>query len=271
MKQRIITALIVAPLGVALFLFTPPIVFAIIIGALCLVALWEWSRLSGMRSRPLRAMLVAFCGAIMVWLWLSRGSPFWLTTIGIGVAWWFVAVVWLKNYSFAAAPRPKNTAIKLVAGICAVIPAWVAVTDLRVHQTEYHMWALYSVILIWGADTFAYFAGKRFGRHKLAPNISPGKTIEGVYGALLGSAIVAAIGGYWLGVRGMLLVGLIVVALLSVLFSVVGDLFESVIKRQANVKDSGAMFPGHGGVFDRLDGAFAGIPIFVFGKFLLGL
>lgn len=271
MKQRIITALIVAPLGVLLFLFAPPMVFSAIIGVLCLIALWEWSRLSGMRSRPIRAVLIALCGALMVLLWFSYGSPFWLTTIGVGVAWWFVAVAWLRNYTFAAAPKPENTLIKLVAGICAVIPAWVAVTDLRLHQTEYHMWALYSIVLIWGADTFAYFSGKRFGRHKLAPNISPGKTIEGVYGALICSGVVAAIGGYWLGVRGGLLFALVCVALMSVLFSVVGDLFESVIKRQANVKDSGAMFPGHGGVFDRLDGAFAGIPIFVLGKFLLGL
>jgi phosphatidate cytidylyltransferase len=271
MKQRVITALIVTPFAIAMFLFVPTLPFAMIIGALCLVALWEWSRLSGMRSRPLRAVLVALCGALMVWLWLSRGSMFWLSTIGVGVAWWFVAVAWLKNYSFAASPKPENTAIKLVAGILAVIPAWTALMDLHAHQTGVHSWALYSLVLIWGADTFAYLAGKRFGRHKLAPNISPGKTIEGVYGALVGSAIVAALGGYWLGVRDVSLIGLIVVALLSVLFSVVGDLFESVIKRQANVKDSGAMFPGHGGVFDRLDGAFAGIPIFVFGKFLLGL
>lgn len=271
MKQRIITALIVAPLGVLLFLFASTMIFSAVIGVLCLIALWEWSRMSGMRSRPVRAVLIALCGALMVWLWFSQGSPFWLTTIGVGVAWWIVAVAWLKNYTFAAAQKPENTAIKLVAGICAVIPAWVAVTDLRLHQTEYHMWALYSIVLIWGADTFAYFSGKRFGRHKLAPNISPGKTIEGVYGALVCTAVVATIGGYWLGVRGGLLVALVAVALMSVLFSVVGDLFESVIKRQANVKDSGAMFPGHGGVFDRLDGAFAGIPIFVLGKFLLGL
>ncbi len=271
MKQRVITALIVTPFAIAMILLTPTLAFATIIGVLCLIALWEWSRLSGMRSRPLRAVLIALCGALMIWLWLSRGSPFWLATIGVGVAWWFVALLWLKNYAFAASPTQENTIIKLIAGVLAVVPAWVALMDLHVHQTQWHTWALYALMLIWGADTFAYLAGKRWGRKKLAPHISPGKTIAGVYGALVGSSVVAAIGGYALGVRGMQLVALIVVGLISVLFSIAGDLFESVIKRHANVKDSGALFPGHGGVFDRLDGAFAGIPIFVFGKFLLGL
>ena len=108
MKQRIITALIVAPLGVLLFLLASPLVFSAVIGVLCLIALWEWSRLSGMRSRPLRGALVVLCGALMLWLWNSQGSPFWLTTIGVGVAWWFIAVAWLKNYTFAAAPKPEE-------------------------------------------------------------------------------------------------------------------------------------------------------------------
>ena len=179
--------------------------------------------------------------------------------------------LWLKNYSFAAAPTRENTAIKLVAGLVTVYPAWVALMQMHIQQPQYHTWALYSLLLIWGADTFAYISGRRWGKRKLAPNISPGKTTAGVWGALVGSAIVAAAGGWLLDVRGIQLVALVVLALISVLFSVVGDLFESVIKRHANVKDSGAMFPGHGGVFDRLDGVFAALPIFALGKSLLGL
>ncbi|MEP6484499.1 MAG: phosphatidate cytidylyltransferase [Rudaea sp.] len=271
MKQRIITALLITPFAIALILFTPTVALGAIIAALCLIALWEWTRLSGMRSRPLRAVLVALALALMITLWIDRGSMFWWATIGVGVVWWFFALFWLKHYSFAAALTRANVSIKLLAGFLAIIPAWVALMSIHLTQPDIHTWALYSLLLIWGADTFAYIAGKRWGRKKLAPNISPGKTIAGVYGALVGSAIVAAVGGWLLNVRGMLLIALIVVALVSVLFSVVGDLFESVIKRHANVKDSGALFPGHGGVFDRLDGVFAALPIFALGKYLLGL
>ncbi len=271
MRQRVITALLITPFAIALILLTPTVALAVIIAFLCFVASWEWTRLAGMRSRPLRAVLMVFCGLLMIALWMTRGSWFWWATIVVGAIWWFIAALWLKNYSFAAAPTRENTAIKLVAGLVAVYPAWVALMQIHIQQPQYHTWALYSLLLIWGADTFAYISGRRWGTRKLAPNISPGKTTAGVWGALVGSAIVAAVGGWWLDVRGIQLIALVVLALISVLFSVVGDLFESVIKRHANVKDSGAMFPGHGGVFDRLDGVFAALPIFALGKSLLGL
>jgi phosphatidate cytidylyltransferase len=270
-RQRVITALLITPCAIALILLTPTVALATIIAGLCLVASWEWTRLSGMRSRPLRAVLMVFCALLMIVLWLTKGSLFWWGTIAVGAAWWFIAALWLKNYSFAAAPTRENTAIKLVAGLVTVYPAWVALMQMHDQQRDYHTWALYSLLLIWGADTFAYVSGRRWGKRKLAPNISPGKTTAGVWGALIGSAIVAGVGGWLLNVRGIQLVAIVVLALISVLFSVVGDLFESVIKRHANVKDSGAMFPGHGGVFDRLDGVFAALPIFALGKSLLGL
>lgn len=271
MKQRVITALLITPFAIALILLTPTPWFAAIISILCYIAFWEWTRLAGMRSRPWRAALVAICAAVLYALWCYRGSLFWWSTVGAGVVWWFVALLWLKNYSFAASPTRENTALKIVAGFLAVIPAWVALMSIHLTQPQIHGWALYSLIIIWGADTFAYIAGRRWGKRKLAPQISPGKTTAGVWGALAGSTVIAAIGGYWLGVTGGLLLALIVVALVSVVFSVVGDLFESLIKRHANVKDSGALFPGHGGVADRLDGVFAALPIFALGKYLLGL
>jgi len=144
---------------------------------------------------------------------------------------------------------------------------------MRIHAAPVHgnWWALYALLLGWSADTFAYLAGMRWGRRKLAPAISPGKTWAGVYGGLAATAVVAAIGGCLLGVRNLDLFALVVLATLCVCFSVVGDLFESLIKRHAGVKDSGALFPGHGGVFDRLDGLFALLPLFALGKLLLGL
>ncbi len=127
------------------------------------------------------------------------------------------------------------------------------------------------MMLVSVADTAAYFTGRRFGKVKLCPQISPNKTIAGVYGALASGAILSAIGGWLLHVRGLAWLALIALALVTVIASIIGDLFESLVKRQAGVKDSGTLFPGHGGMFDRLDGMFAALPVFALGKALLDL
>jgi len=271
MKQRIITALIVAPLAIALLLYAPAAVTATVIGGLCLVGVWEWSRLSGLRSYPPRAVLVALAALAMIGLWFWASLPVWWTVIGAGCLWWLVAYFWLRNFAFAAAPTRQNTALKLAAGALTVLPAWAGLMRLLLTQNTPHTWALYSLFVVWSADSFAYLAGRRWGKNKLAPQISPGKTREGVYGALIGCAVVAAIGGWLLGVRGISLPLLVLFSLIAAVFSVMGDLFESLLKRHAGVKDSGTLFPGHGGVCDRLDGVFAALPIFALSKALLGL
>ncbi|MEO8803443.1 MAG: phosphatidate cytidylyltransferase [Rudaea sp.] len=271
MKQRVITALLITPIAVALILLLPQLGFAMLVGALCLMALWEWTRLSGLHDRRIRAGLLALTLALFVVLWLYRATAaFWLTIV-VGCAWWFVVLAWLNRFTFAASPTHENTAIKLVAGGVAVIPAWAAIVWLNGGPVYGPWWSLFALALSWSADTFAYLAGSRWGRRKLAPNISPGKTFAGVYGAFAGTAVVAVICGWLLGVTPMKLPLFVLLALVCVGFSIIGDLFESLIKRHAGVKDSGAMFPGHGGVFDRLDSAFAVLPIFAVGKALLGL
>ena len=271
MKKRIITALLVTPIAILLILLLPTAALAILIGGLCLIALWEWTRLSGMRSRPWRGALVGLAGVLMLALWCWRGSIFWWLLIAAGAVWWFIAIAWLRRFSFAAAPTRENVALKVLTGALAMLPAWTALMEMHGAQPAPHTWALYALTLVWSADTFAYLAGSRWGTTKLAPKISPGKTIAGVYGALAGSALIAVAGGWALHVRDITLLPLVALALLSVALSIVGDLFESLIKRHAGVKDSGSLFPGHGGVADRLDGIFAALPIFALGKALLGL
>ncbi len=270
MKQRVLTALLITPVAIAVVLFLPMLAFAALITALCLIASWEWTRLSGLRDRRLRALLLAVALAIFWVLWVWHNSPVVWSIAAIGCVWWCLSLLWLRHFTFAASPSRGNTLFKLLVGVLVIFPAWVALMHLR-DGTLGPAWSLYALLLCWSADTFAYLAGSRWGNRKLAPNISPRKTIAGVYGALVGTGIVAAIGGWLLHVRDTNLVWLVLLALLCVGFSIVGDLFESLIKRQSNVKDSGNLFPGHGGVFDRLDSAFAVMPIFVFGKLLLGL
>jgi len=271
MKQRIITALLLAPTAIALILYAPAAASATVIGGLCLIGLWEWTRLSGLHSRALRAGFVVLAALAMIALWWCANLIAWWSVIGAGCLWWPVAFVWLREFAFAAAPTKENTALKLAAGALTVLPAWAGLMRILLTQSTPHTWAVYSLFVVWAADSFAYLAGKRWGRNKLAPQISPGKTREGVYGALIGCAVVAAIGGLLLGVYGVTLFLLVLFSLIAASFSVIGDLFESLLKRHAGVKDSGTLFPGHGGVCDRLDGVFAALPIFALSKALLGL
>ncbi|MBX3692917.1 MAG: phosphatidate cytidylyltransferase [Luteimonas sp.] len=269
MKQRIITALVLTPIAVAIILLLPTPVFAVIVGTTFLLALWEWTRLVGLESMASRVTAVVAGALLLAGLWYADHAAVWPMVIGLGLVWWLVSLAWLRHFSFAASPSPGNRVLKLVVGYLLIVPAWVALMTIHDLEPLGHWWALFALALVWAADTFAYFAGSRFGRRKLAPRISPGKTVEGAIGAFVGGALVALTGGWLLGERGLGLALLVIVALLTLAASIIGDLFESLAKRQANVKDSGALFPGHGGLLDRLDSVFAAMPVFAAGKLVI--
>ena len=271
LKQRTLTALILAPLAVALILYAPTAVFALVIAAMSLQAVWEWSRLAGMSAPGPRIALIVANALLLALLWALRDDVIDRWVVGAGLVWWVAAMFWLRNYSYAAAPTRANGMLKLAAGELAVLPAWLALVLLHEGADHGRWWALLAVVLVWAADTGAYFAGKRFGTTKLAPRISPNKTTAGAWGGLAVGALVALVGGWLLGARDGMLVALLVLALVTVAASILGDLVESLLKRQANEKDSGAIFPGHGGLLDRLDSVFAAIPVFAAGKALLDL
>jgi phosphatidate cytidylyltransferase len=274
LRQRVITALLLAPLAILLVLLLPTSVFACLLAVAFLAASWEWTRLAGMQSRIVRGVALGVVLIAFVALWSLRDVAWlWSALMVTGVAWWVLVCVWLRHFAFAAAPTPENRNLKLLAGAFVVLPAWVAGLSIHGSPSHGHIWAFLAMLLVWAADTGAYFAGSYFGkgRRKLAPQISPGKTWVGVYGAFATSALVAAVAGWLLGVRDLRLLGLIVVTILTVASSIVGDLLESLMKRHARVKDSGALFPGHGGLLDRLDSVFAALPLFALGKLLLGL
>jgi phosphatidate cytidylyltransferase len=274
LRQRVITALLLAPLAILLILLLPTSVFAGLLAIAFLAAAWEWTRLAGMRSRVARGVALGVVLIAFIALWSLRDLAWlWPALIVAGVAWWVLVCVWLRHFAFAAAPTTENRNMKLLAGAFVVLPAWVAGVSIHGSPSHGHIWAFLAMLLVWAADTGAYFAGSYFGKgkRKLAPQISPGKTWVGVYGAFATSALVAAVAGWLLGVHDLRLLGLIVVTILTVASSIVGDLLESLMKRHANVKDSGALFPGHGGLLDRLDSVFAALPVFALGKLLLGL
>jgi phosphatidate cytidylyltransferase len=276
LKQRVLTALVLAPLIVALVFLTDTPVFAVLLAAIFLAGLWEWTRMSGMRNRPLRACLLLGYAIVMALLWPVVRSQWWWLPALVGLAWWLLAFAWLRHISFGASPRPAHTVLKLLAGLLVVVPAWCAVVALHGAHVAHApprgpWWVIFFAAIVVAGDIGAYFAGTRFGGRKLAPSISPGKTWAGVYGALVCSAVIGLAGGWIAHAPPGLLAGVIVLALVTVVFSIVGDLFESLIKRHAGVKDSGALFPGHGGLLDRMDSIVAALPVFVLGKALLGL
>jgi len=255
LKRRVATAVALLPPAVALILFAPNAALAAVFVALIAVAALEWAPLAG-SGDALRPWLFSAGVVMLAWLawrfgferpYAARG------VLGLGLAWWTFAAVWL------GARWALGRTTKLVAGALALVPAWFAVVTL--HRLEQGpLLVMLLLFIIWGADVGAFFAGHAFGRNKLAPGISPGKTWEGVLGGFALAAVVAALGARLIGIDA---VRTVAIALLTVAASIVGDLTESLLKRQAGVKDSGTLLPGHGGVLDRLDSLFAAAPVFV--------
>jgi phosphatidate cytidylyltransferase len=248
--------------------FTPPAVWALFVLVVALTACWEWSRMCGLTPAGQGAYLIA-SSAVGAYLWLlymgfvsaNFTAAAMTGFIVAAILWLFVAPYWLAR---KLRPSPSMCA---AAGWVVVWPTWLAFVMLR----DVSPWLLLALAaLVWVADIAAYFAGRRFGRHKLAPAVSPGKTWEGVFGALAGVAVYGAILAYvsnahqtplsaiFQGSRGF---GAIVVMLLLAGVSVVGDLFESWMKRGAGLKDSSNLLPGHGGVLDRIDALTSTLPV----------
>jgi phosphatidate cytidylyltransferase len=275
-KTRVLAALVMAPLAIAAILFLPTQWLALLAAVVFLVGLWEWLRLAEVEDTLARTVLLVLNLVLMVaMVWASRtasGGSLVLLQVAamVGVGWWLLAALWLRAYDFGSDHDSGARVAKLAAGTLAVIPAWCALVLIHAQSPNGHIWLLVALLIVWAADTGAYFAGRKFGRHKLSPRISPNKTIEGLAGGALAGVLVGVVGGVVAGTATAKLPAVALVALAVVLASAVGDLFESLLKRHAGVKDSGDLIPGHGGLLDRMDSVLAALPVFVLGKEWLG-
>jgi phosphatidate cytidylyltransferase len=265
---RVITALALLPVVLGMLFFAPPNAWALFALALALIACWEWSRMCNLGTRGQAAYLVA-SGAVGAFLWLmylhvvpGNFVAMALTGFIIATVFWVVGVpFWLANH---LRPSPSTCA---VAGWIVAWPVWLALVVLR----DTSPWLLLALAaLVWVADIAAYFAGKGFGRRKLAPAVSPGKTWEGVYGALAGVVVYGVVLAWIANSHDTPLTpifddGAAVVAIAAMLgltvLSVLGDLFESWMKRGAGLKDSSNLLPGHGGLLDRIDALTSTLPV----------
>ena len=254
LRTRIITALVLLPLILAAIYWLPLAGFALVFWLIAAAAAWEWTALAGIGTLPARAgyllVLALLCAA--VWILPALGHAVLLA----GALFWVGAVIVVLAYPGSG--RWLSRPVLMGAGWLVTLAAWSALVVIRSGADGAH-WVLWSMLLVWGADIGAYFAGRRFGRRKLAPQVSPGKTWEGAVG---GGLLALLVTGLMLWVMGYWAYWWLPVILLLAVVSVFGDLFESVLKRHAGVKDSGALLPGHGGALDRIDSLLAVLPLF---------
>ena len=271
LKARLLSAAIMIPLVVygVLYLSTP--VFTLFLAAILLLAAWELSHLIPVTNTLVRAGYIAAIAALMWLLWQAGLAQAIYPLLLLAMIWWLCALFWLSHPQLCAADSPLNAGLKMLAGVLVIVPAWAALTTLHASSESGPTLTLMLLVTVWLADSGAYFAGRQWGKIKLAPAISPGKTREGVYGGLLSSLLFAAVaGGVYSHSWQWTLMFMSVVAV-AVMFSVVGDLLESLLKRHSGIKDSGNIIPGHGGIFDRVDGLVAAAPVFLTGFLWLGL
>lgn len=279
LKQRIITGLILLfGLGACIFYFSH-FAFAIAIIAIFSLGAWEWVNLSGFDCQIRRASFSLVFAAILTSLFAYLGLLSGNTALidhqgvrdvaGIGGIWWALALLWVKTYP-ASAGIWGNKLVRLVMGLAVLIPSAVALAYL--HQLTDGQWLIfYMILVVSGADVGAYFAGRKFGKAKLAPTVSPGKSWAGVWGGLSFVALASLLVGLNYNVAGLSLTALVIVSVITAMASVLGDLVESMVKRHRGIKDSSQLLPGHGGVLDRMDSMTAAAPVFVLFVILLSV
>ena len=261
LRQRVITALILAPLALLVILWVPHQVTAAAMALLVLAAAWEWAAFAGLTRPMQRSGYVVVIAVCVATIWTMQGNRELLNAVlWVATAWWVLALLWVSLFSSRV-----GSLAAAVAGVLVLVPAWLALVVLHEHAPQL---VLLLVLLVVAADVGAYFGGRKFGRHKLAPAVSPGKTWEGVAGGMVAAILMAAAGIFWLKLTPLPFFAL---SALVVVASIVGDLTESMFKRHAGLKDSGSLLPGHGGVLDRVDSVTAAAPFFLVGLERLGL
>lgn len=270
LKNRIMTASLLAPLIIAAILFLSPDGFAMLWGTIILLGAWEWAGLSGLEQKGRIGFTVAILAVLIAaryfaLYWAPGELPIWF--YAPVVLWWAIWGIAFRRAPEKLVKTRYSVTARLLSGALVLISGWALMVWLRLNFSEYQV--LYLVLLIWLADIAAYFVGKRWGFAKLVEAVSPGKTIEGVYGALAAAIVIAIPVGLWVGMEAMTLIDFVFLSLLTVAFSVCGDLFESLAKRVRGVKDSSGLLPGHGGVLDRIDSLLSAVAVFYAGSLLI--
>ncbi|HHP0480190.1 TPA: phosphatidate cytidylyltransferase [Vibrio campbellii] len=273
MKQRIITALILAPLVILGIFKLPLIGFIIALTAITLLGFWEWTQFTESKSR-IAALVPAVVVTGLSFLFISPdavslnqlAAPHY-AVLALGFVWWIIASTMAITYPKTTNLWQGSKALRHVFGFLTLIPFLWSVIILRASDISvdpYHgaKLVLYVCFLVWAADSGAYFAGKSMGKRKMAPHVSPNKTIEGLIGGIIAALIVGWLFAGWFDIQFTSPVHMVIITLITVVISVLGDLVESMFKRVSGIKDSSNIIPGHGGILDRIDSLTAAFPVF---------
>lgn len=280
LKERVLSAIVMIIVALAAIFWLPPLAFTIALSALVVLGMWEWAQFVGFKSQMSRVVVAGVTTCILLLLVVANtdyiNAARFMTDLSvialfIACVWWLVALVLVVTYPNSAKLWAKSVVAKFLFGICTLFPFLIGLLAIRfnnytldAYQGTYLL--LYVFLLVWGADSGAYFFGRALGKYKLAPRVSPGKSWEGALGGLFTSGVIAfvflqATPDDVFG-RALETVPFIVVSVATVAISVLGDLAESMFKRQAGIKDSSNLIPGHGGILDRVDSLTAAIPFF---------
>lgn len=267
LKVRVITGCILGALLLLGLFLLPPLWAVLAFALVFLIGAWEWAGFGALRQPLTRALYTLSVALVLYagWRW-SGDSPHLIILLSAACAWWLVAFLWL-----IFAPAWNRPALTLVCGLAVLAPAFVALARLQISSAGFArgpVIVLWLVLMVCAADIGAYFAGRAFGQRKLAPRVSPGKTWEGAVGGLGMVALVAAGGALYFGLPAL---SAVVFGCGVGIFSVIGDLTESMFKRAAALKDSGTLLPGHGGLLDRIDSVTAAAPLYALGLFGSGV
>ncbi len=261
LRPRIATGIVLGALVVAAVTGLQTPVLAAVFAVVVLLGAWEWSALAGCAGPVFRAGYVFATALLLAGLGAVHGAPF-LALQAAACGWWVLAALWIAGVQHGRIVRRPGPAVLVPLGWLVLLPGWAALVELHGAGPR---WVVLLLVLICAADTGAWATGRRWGRRRLADRVSPGKSWEGAAGGLAATLVVALLAAAWLGLSAAATAGLLVLAVATGAFSVVGDLLESLVKRHAGVKDSGTLLPGHGGILDRIDSITAAAPWFALG------
>ncbi|PCI60676.1 MAG: phosphatidate cytidylyltransferase [Gammaproteobacteria bacterium] len=278
LKQRILTVLLLAPALIAAIFYLPLNYFAGLILAVMAIGAWEWGPLMGFSTKRRRIAFVLTNVAMILGLWIYLPvETIWLSAtelhssiiyiLWLTVAWWMLSAFLTVRYPRCSTFWSSHRSVRGLFGWLTIVPTWLAFLILRSHEYPIDRYdgaqlIMFLFLMVWSADVGAYFFGKSFGKHKLMPNVSPGKTVEGFLGGIFSACLLVSVAGFILEWNLAQYITVLLVTVLITTISVLGDLNESMFKRQAGIKDSGSILPGHGGILDRIDSLTATAPIY---------
>ncbi|URJ32025.1 phosphatidate cytidylyltransferase [Blochmannia endosymbiont of Camponotus modoc] len=278
LKTRLISMLILIPITILMVFLLPIIPFSIVVSIICLISAWEWGKMHHFSDYVHRMWICAIFGLLCItmiiltiksYLYFNNWHIFWYILGSISIVWWVLAFSLILSYPDSAILWKKSNVLCFFFGILIILPFFLGILTLHqfhhINDSTIGAWCLlYIVILIWINDSSAYIIGKTLGRRKLLESVSPKKTWEGFIGGILISTGISWLFSIYMPIKVINPFLIFIYSIIAIIASIIGDLTESMFKREAGIKDSGSLIPGHGGMLDRIDSLFAAVPIFVY-------